>query len=310
MYGSKKSRFRVLVLLGALFSFGFCLEAGRAEAHYFSVIPTASKVTVGSSHPAVLSFTHIFTEAQMSASYFGLDASIFSAKYHYKDGAKIQLPTFQDYDDPNGTAMTGFDSYISLGKIDRSGSVILEAGVELPMGPEMRYIGHTKQILNAEADEFSMTALGADGILGENMVEIVPMTDLAKAFVGQSLQFKILFGGQPLANAEIEWADEKSEVFEGDEGPENLQALGTSNAEGIFEFAPRNEGLSFLAVMHSVPATGGTPMSYYSGSLIFGVQVPSTGGGGGCNAGIGSGASVLLAIPLLGFVLLPRRRGR
>ena len=307
MYGSKKSRLHVLLLFGVLFSFGFCLEAERAEAHYFSVIPTASKVTVGSSHPAVLSFTHIFTESQMSAGYFGLDASIFSANYHYKDGTKMSLPAFQDYNDPNGTAMTGFDAYISLAKIDRSGSVILEAGVELPMGPEMQYFGHTKQILNAEPDGFSMTALGANGILGEDMVEIVPMIDLAGVTIGRPLQFKILFRGQPLANAEIEWADEKSEVFEGEEGPENLQSLGTSDAEGMFEFTPRNEGLSFLAVMHPVSATGGTPMSYYSGSLIFGVQAPSTGGGGGCNAGIGSGASVLLSIPLFGFVLLRRR---
>ncbi len=306
MYGWKKSRFYVPLLFGMLFSFGFCLEADRAEAHYFSVIPTASKATVGSSHPAILSFTHIFTEAQMSASYFGLDASIFSAKYHYNNGAKIQLPAFQDYDDPNGTAMTGFDSYISLGKVERNGTVILEAGVELPMGPETKYFGHTKQILNAEAYGFSMTTLGENGILGEDMVEIVPMTDLAKAFVGQSLQFKILFRGQPLANAEIEWADEKSEVFEGDEGPENLQSLGTSDAEGVFSFSPQNQGLSFLAVMHSVPATGGTPMSYYSGSLIFNVQSPSSGSGGGCNAGVGSGASAFLLLPLLGFALLRR----
>ncbi len=155
----------------------------------------------------------------MSASYFGQDASIFSANCHYNDGSNVPLPAFQDYDDPNGTSSTGDDSYISLAKIARSGTVVFEAGVKLSMGAYGNYFGHTKQVLNAEADGFSTTALGADGVLGEDVVEIVPVTDVAKAFVGQPLQFKILFRGQPLANAGIEWADEYSEVFEGEEGP-------------------------------------------------------------------------------------------
>ncbi len=241
----------------------------------------------------------------MSASYFGQDASIFSANCHYNDGSNVPLPAFQDYDDPNGTSSTGDDSYISLAKIARSGTVVFEAGVKLSMGAYGNYFGHTKQVLNAEADGFSTTALGADGVLGEDVVEIVPVTDVAKAFVGQPLQFKILFRGQPLANAGIEWADEYSEVFEGEEGPENLQSLGTSDAEGLFRFTPRNVGQSFLGVMHPVSAD---PVSYYSGSLIFNVQNPSSGSGGGCNAGIASGASALLALPLLGFVLLHRSK--
>ncbi len=72
----------------------------------------------------------------------------------------------------------------------------------------------------------------------------------------------------------------------------------------MFSFTPKNVGLSFLGAMHPVSAD---PVSYYSGSLIFNVQSPSSGSGGGCNAGIGSGATVLLALPLLGLLFLHRR---
>ena len=48
---------------------------------------------------------------------------------------------------------------------------------------------------------------------GSEVVEIVPLSDVADFAPGKTVAFKVFLKGQPLKDAEIEWADEKSPVL-------------------------------------------------------------------------------------------------
>ncbi len=289
--------------LAALFFFSIALPADRAEAHYLSFIPSSSTTNVGAEHTAILSFTHVFTEPQYSATFMGLDSSVFTAHFLYRDGTKSAFPAFTDYKDPRGVETDGLNAHLSKNTLSQSGTVILDGRCDIPMGPTSRYFGYAKQILNAGKDNFSTNAVGGVGVL-----EIVPQSDLSAAKVGESIRFKALFKGQPLKNATVEWADERASVFIGDEGRENLARLGETDANGVFAFAPRNAGMSFLGVMYAVSSdVAERDTDYYSCALIFGASAKATsddekitsGGSSGCNTGF-SWFFLLGAIALVG----------
>lgn len=67
--------------------------------------------------------------------------------------------------------------------------------------------------------KFAKAITGADApwqeVLGHDL-ELVPLTDPAKARPGEALKVKVLFRGKPLAGAEVERGDAKSAVAEKD----------------------------------------------------------------------------------------------
>lgn len=154
-----------------------------------------------------------------------------------------------------------------------------------------------KLILNAENDGASLKR-----VLGDEYLEIVPLRDASDIRVGQEAKFKVFLNGKPLAGAEIEWADTKSETVtipmsENGEGDENLQELkDKTDSEGVFNFTPRNAGLLGLGV--EAEADG----KKYATTLILDVQSAAhsegSASGGGCDTGFGA-----LALLLAGFTL-------
>lgn len=294
---------KLLTAFITMFFFSIAFQANRAEAHYLSFIPASSTTSVGAEHTAIFSFTHVFTEPQYSATFMGLDSSVFTANFLYSDGTKSAFPAFTDYKDPRGVEVDGLNAHLSKNTLSKSGTVILDGRCDIPMGPTSRYVGYAKQILNAKGDNFSTSAVGGSGVL-----EIVPLSDLSVAKVGEGIHFKALFKGQPLKNAEIEWADEKASVFIGDEGRENLGHLGETDGNGVFTFAPRNAGMSFLGIMYAVSSdVPGRDTDYYSCAFVFGASAKTTsddqkiksGGSGGCDAGF-PWFFLLGAVPLAG----------
>lgn len=297
---------KILAILA--FSLFICVTARPADAHYLSFVTNSSTAAVGETHRAMLSFTHVFTEAQYAASAVGQDSSIFSANLRYNDGSRTVYPAFTEYDDPNGIEVTGNDSHISNATLSKAGTVILEGFCNIPMdmgeGMTAGYNGYAKQILNAASDGYSTRTIGVD------VLEIVPLSDLANAQVGEEIQFKVLFKGALLAGAKIEWADEKSEVVMGDEGRENLAELHEpSTAHGVFTFTPRNAGMQFLGIMHTVtPGDGEAVMDFYSCAFIFEAKSAdsSHSSSSGCSTA-GAGIALMGILPLAICVLRGKR---
>lgn len=299
-----------------------------AEAHYFSIIARSANAPVGENYQIMLSFTHSFSEAQFNGEMFGLGAEIASGNLHFSDGTSAAFPAFSDHDDPNGTEieflknlapdhplydadlaalyalMTGNDSFVSSHALDKEGTVIADGiVVDMPM-MGATYNAYSKLILNAQSDGFSMTKTAPAG-----MVEIVPLSDLGEAYVGEEITFQVLFDGVPVADAVLEWADEATETTIGPEGNEKLNELDSvSDKDGIFAFTPENAGLQFLGVMIA------TPDGYASSTLIFstaadGASAPySSDSSGSCNTASFGGILMLACIAALPFAKYAMKR--
>jgi hypothetical protein len=280
-----------LVMLAVLFALCAVVSAtalsGVAEAHYYTLTPQGSSARVGEEHNVITSFTHVFTVPELMPVPAGPEMDKFYAKFLYKDGTSTICPAFEPVQFP---ALTPGDNNCALTSevIGKEGTVILISAVDdfrMQEGDfKFRYWGFSKQILNAHGDKFSLTATDTD----KEYLEIVPMSDLFRAVPGTPIKFKLLFRGEPVAGATIEWADEKAEVFMGDEGPENLATLeAVTDAYGFFEFTPKHSGMNFIAAMHAVEAADPalSMMDFYSGSIIFNVNDINN-GSGGCNSGI------------------------
>lgn len=297
--------------LAAVFSVVFSLYgAVSAEAHFFSIIPDTSvhSVAVGRSYTAKLSFTEEFLKAQAGAAHLHLGSDIFSARFLYADGTSEAFPEFKDYDDPGAVIEKGTDSHVSQATLKKEGTVILDARVnDVTYAPspkmKMHYWGYSKQILNAKADGLSTRVAG-----GNEVLEIVPMSEVAEFSAGKTVTFKALFKGQPLSGAKVEWADQASKVVIGDEGPTNTTEIATTRADGTFDFTLKNAGYNCFGIMHGVPPAGtDRKADYYASTLIVDVPGASTASenkrNSGCNAGLGGFSLVL------GAALLLKRRG-
>ena len=274
--------------------FVFLLGAMPAEAHFFSIIPdtTLHAVPVGREHQAKLSFTEEFLKVQAGAAHLKLGSDIFSARFLYKDGTSQNFPAFKDHDEPGAGVETGTDSHVSRAVLNKEGTVILEARVnKVPYVPspkmKMLYWGYSKQILNAKADGLSTKSAG-----GNEVLEIVPMSEVAEFSVGKTVKFKALFKGNPLPKAEVEWADQQSPSVIGDEGPTNTKEIAKTAADGTFEFTIKHAGYNCFGIMHGIPVSGADRnFDYYATTLIVDVPgasaSPEKSGGSGCNSGFG-----------------------
>ena len=288
-------------------AFVFLLGALPAEAHFFSIVPDTKihSVSVGSEYQVKLSFTEEFFNVQAGAAYLNLSSDIFSARFLYNDGTSLAFPAFSDYDEPGAKIVEGTDSHVSRAVLGKAGTVVLDARVDnVPYGHgemKMRYWGYSKQILNAKADGYSVKPVG-----GSDVLEIVPASEVAEFSAGKTVTFKVLFKGQPLSGAKVEWADQKSPVVIGDEGPTNTAEVATTGNDGTFRFTIKNAGYNCFGIMHRTPPAGtDRKADYYASTLIFDVPGSSGGksGGSGCNAGFG-----FLLLAAVGAFIGKRRR--
>lgn len=278
-----------------------------AQAHMYSIIPNEFNVAQGKEHTVISSFTMHPMETQYSLQYFvhafqamgGYDLSKahFSGTLVYNDGSRSEPLTFEEYDNPDTTYMEQIgcentaDGYTAPSTIAKSGTVIVESGLSAPfMGPAMMSM-YSKHILNIEADGGSMQEVGKG-----QWEEIIPLTDLAEAQLGQPIKFKILLNGAAEGEREIAYATADTDVVynEGEQSFTNLEALTKADAEGVFSYTPQCYGTHTLAA--DMIEINGT---YYTSTLSFELSEPSmdnsSGSGGGCSAG-GYGALALLAI--------------
>ena len=165
---------------------------------------------------------------------------------------------------------------------------------------KMLYWGYSKQILNAKADGLSTKPAGGDEVL-----EIVPMSEVAEFSVGKTVKFKALFKGNPLPNAKVEWADQQSPSVIGDEGPTNTKEIAKTAADRTFEFTIKHAGYNCFGIMHGIPVSGADRnFDYYATILIVDVPGASASseksGGSGCNSGFG--IMLLAAVAASGLI--------
>ena len=153
---------------------------------------------------------------------------------------------------------------------------------------------------SVKADGLSTKPAGGDEVL-----EIVPMSEVAEFSVGKTVKFKALFKGNPLPKAEVEWADQQSPSVIGDEGPTNTQEIAKTAADGTFEFTIKHAGYNCFGIMHGIPVSGADRnFDYYATTLIVDVPVasasPEKSGGSGCNSGFG--IMLLAAVAASGLI--------
>ena len=297
----KISIFCFLLLLS-----GFTFMPGhQAEAHYLSFITNSADAEVGKTHTVFLSYTHVLptgaqfgTAVEVDLGEMGklwMEDPSFDVKYLYNDDTSTTFPEL-DY----GEKM---DS--SSAVLEKQGTVILSAACDItmkmgdPNGDSIAIPTHmfSKLILNAAIDGWSAQTLG-------HTLEIVPQSDLALVKASYTIKFKVLFNGNPLPNAEIEWAAPASELYEDPEegGDANLQSLSNpTDAQGVFSYTVTHAGLNALGVTVEAEAMG---EPQYAASLIFNAEEEDS--DGGCNAG--SGISCLIGLPIF-LASLRKKRG-
>lgn len=289
----------LLTLACALFMF-----APGAEAHYFSVLPKVSRTEVGSRHSVIVSFTHISTQAQYDYSFMGLtpDREMLSGKLIYSDGTEKDITDmFAAYDDPEGTEVKGTDSRLAAPVITKEGTVTAACRTRMDIPGMMSYTGFSKHIFNTAFDRLSMKPAG-----GDDVTEIVPLSDLAGAAAGVPVRFRLLHKGEARAGAEIEYASDRSPIFIGEEGPENLKKLERpTDEDGIFSYTPDAAGRHTVAAMLDLG-----DKNYSSATLSFEVREKS-GGSGGCSAAHGGilslfAAGALFLLPVIKSILKKR----
>jgi uncharacterized GH25 family protein len=286
---------------------GFTLMASHpAEAHYLSFITNSGTAEVGKTHIVALSFTHVLPTTPQFGSQFKVDMGSgvelsgedveHNVKYLYTGGTSTTFELSQE----------GAEKDLFSATLQEKGTVILSAEYGLTMVikmgentiQEMPTKGFSKQILNAASDGWSNTEVGHD-------LEIVPLRDLAGIKTGDTIKFKVLFNGNLLPDAEIEWADPASELYEDPEegGDANLQTLSDpTDAQGVFSYTVTHSGLNALGVTRAVEGEE----YQYASSLIFSAAEKSEDpDSGGCNAGLGVS---LIGLPVF-LASLRKKRG-
>ena len=294
-----------------LLIFAFIFTAAySAEAHYLSIITNSGIAEVGETHNVGLSFTHVLPTGPEYGALFSFTAeqdgqkmemhgedAVFDVKYLYNDDTSTNL----------SESMRGVELNVLSGNLKNNGTVILSAACSMNMVisavmengslfeiQKMPTQGFSKQILNAASDGWSRHTVGYD-------LEIVPLSDLAGAKVGDTIEFKVIFNNSPFADTDIEWADSASEVYMdlAEMGPTNLQTLpDLTNAQGVFSYIVKHSGLNALGVEHEG----------YTSSFIFSAAESSGGSGGSGGCDIGLGAFSLAGLAAWGFI--SRRKNR
>jgi uncharacterized GH25 family protein len=290
---------RLYVSLFSVFFLCFLFMTGHpAEAHFLSIITDSSTVAVGESHQVNLSFTHVLPKTAQFGAQTPLIAATdikFGAKYLYKDGTSTSLPAFSEGETMNSSSAI----------IEKAGTVLLSTKCSMTMFggndeyPNIPVKAFSKQILNAGSDGWSKHAVGEE-------MEIVPQSDTADAKVGDTIKFKVVLNGAPLAGATVEWADSASKLYEDpDEGGDaNLQDLpDPTGSDGIFSYTITHAGLNALAIAHA--DDGGTN---YACSLIFNAKATAVSdNSSGCNAG--SSVSLLTGLSIFFASFSKKKRG-
>ncbi len=256
-----------------------------AEAHTFTIVPDLKihQVPVGSEYTAKLTNTEAFLYPDL----YRVSADVLVVRFLYKDESETVFPEFKTH---------SFDVKVKSGDkeiigkkrdyaeskaiLEKEGTVVLDARIVFPYYKwSMR--GYSKQILNAQKDGRSTKRVG-----GDNVLEIVPLSEVSDFVPGKTVAFQLFFKGKPKPGARVEWADEKSPVVrprrpDGRLGsPENTTEVAITDENGIFDFTLRNAGYNCFGSMAGAKESG--QISYYPSTLI--VDVPASAAGGSISA--------------------------
>lgn len=143
--------------------------------------------------------------------------------------------------------------------------------------PDGSYRNATRRLVPDAADSmwsvrFAKALTGAGSpwgaVLGQDL-EIVPLSDPAKASVGETLRLKVLFHGKPLAGAEIERGDGVTVVAE-----KEIPRF-TTDADGIAAVPLVKAGPHLLVIDHKVTPSASPDQAnedLYNATLWFSVS--------------------------------------
>jgi hypothetical protein len=198
------------------------------------------------------------------------------------------------------------DSDYATFPIDHAGTAAVVGEVKMtlnvgfmtmPMSASNEVVAHSKTFLNLTNDGIATKQFGGDDVLEVVFAEEVPKDGIK---IGDTVKFKVLYMGSPLANADVNASYIGAEAVYGGPGEgwvnllfedEPLHTDGDGFVTLTFDHAS-----GWFVVVESIDEDSNTE---YVGGVMF--NVASEGGdgggsGGGCSAGFGALGLAALAV--------------
>jgi hypothetical protein len=176
----------------------------------------------------------------------------------------------------------------------------------MPVSASNEVVAHSKTFLNLTNDGMAAKRFGGDDVLEVVFAEEVPKDGIK---IGDTVKFKVLYKGSPLANADVNASYIGADATYGGpgEGWVNLlfedEPLHT-DSDG-FVTLTFDHASGWLVVVEEIDVDSNTE---YVGGVMFDVASKGSGdSGGGCNSGFG--ASLMAGLPLLLTSFLRKKRG-
>jgi uncharacterized GH25 family protein len=326
----------------AILSLFFAISSiPAALAHNFTLIPDKFESSAGESTGIAATFTHEIGKGQypvfslmtehddvFGGKYAGvydgplvISANIHSAsfKVHYNNGkeAPISNSSFKPYDLDKReiTDSRIADSDYATFPIDQAGTAAVVGDIKMTLNIGFmttntsatgENVAYSKTFLNLTNDGMATKRFGGDDVLEVVFAEEVPQGGIK---IGDTVKFKLLFKGNPLADADVHASYIGAEAtYKGPgEGWVNDSAGGEAktDSDGFVSFSFDHASGWLVGVEHADTSDN----KEYVGVTMFNVASKSSGdsGGGGCDAGLGASLPAGLPI-LLAFFLRKKSR--
>ncbi|MDR1732750.1 MAG: DUF4198 domain-containing protein [Synergistaceae bacterium] len=241
----------------------FLLPVAPAGAHSFTAFPDYSTVQAG--EQAFINFTLSEPFPTPDLSLYGMDHSL-NANLVYESGRKVSISGFSFYNTENPSDTNGENSDVQRASVAvaEGGAAYIAATLRMnvPHDPPLPFVGFAKSALNI-APGAGKNAVGDDDVL-----ELVPVSDLFSISKDQPFEVKVLFKGQPLPGATVSaaWAGMPLAA----DGEQAWAVSAVADGQGIASVTPDRASLWLLSAGHY--DTDGVA---YGGTLLLYVNAPA-----------------------------------
>ncbi|MDR0648240.1 MAG: DUF4198 domain-containing protein [Synergistaceae bacterium] len=309
----------------AILSLFFAISSiSAALAHNFTLVPDKFGVSVGESTGIAATFTHEIGKGQypvfgltkehtdpFEAKYVGVydgpfvisaDISSASFKVHYNDGQETQIPesSFSPYDLDKGeiTDARISDSDHASFLVTQAGTAAVAGDIKMTLYVGVMTMGvsfpgenvaYSKTFLNLTNDGMATKRFGGDDVLEVVFAEEVPQGGIK---AGDTVKFKVLFKGSPLAGESVHATYIGAEATYGGPGEgwvnDSEGGEATTDGDGFVSFTFDHASGWLVGVEYEDKSDDDKG---YVGVAMFNVASKGSGGSGssgGCDAGLGA----------------------
>jgi hypothetical protein len=171
---------------------------GASEAHSFVAIPDYSSVRAGERTPVIFTLSEPFATPNISL--YGMEYEM-EAKLVYENGTSVVISDFSYYNtgDPSDTNPENSDSQKAEVTVGKEGAAYITAilKMDVPHDPPLPFVGFAKSALNVAPGD------GKKRVGGDDVLEIIPVSDLFSVTANEPFNVKVLFKGEPIEGATL-----------------------------------------------------------------------------------------------------------